>query len=225
MAAPLAADLVHRACRLLVTRHAPAHPELALEAFPKQGKVEPDRLGNLVKLPLGIHRRSGRRAVLLDEAGFAVADPWPLIAAQPRINREALVDAMADHASAPDEPSLDAHPALEKLRDGCAVLALLIAKARDERRLTHDEQIVLAHSLGHLEDGPALVNAAYACCPEIPRHAWLGKTFRGHPISCAKVRQRIPAVTARVPCHCLFPDMRGSYPNPLLHLGAPLGGA
>lgn len=38
-----------------------------VEFFPKQAVLRGKGLGNLIKLPLGIHRRSGRRGTLLDE--------------------------------------------------------------------------------------------------------------------------------------------------------------
>ncbi len=55
---------------------APADPELAVEVFPRQDRVPPGRLGNLIKLPLGIHLKTGRRCVLLDDAGQPLPDPW-----------------------------------------------------------------------------------------------------------------------------------------------------
>ncbi len=55
---------------------APPDPQLAIEVFPKQDSVPPGKLGNLVKIPLGIHRRTGRRCVLLDDQGQPIDDPW-----------------------------------------------------------------------------------------------------------------------------------------------------
>jgi len=37
------------------------------EVFPKQDRVGADGLGNLVKLPLGVHRRTGKRCLFLDD--------------------------------------------------------------------------------------------------------------------------------------------------------------
>jgi hypothetical protein len=36
------------------------------EIFPKQVKVDEDGFGNLVKLPLGVHRKTGKRSYFLD---------------------------------------------------------------------------------------------------------------------------------------------------------------
>jgi hypothetical protein len=101
------------------------------------------------------------------------------------------------------------------------VLDAIVATAWAQRRLSHDEQVVLTHSVGHLADGPALVNAVLARCPEIPTRAWLGRRLRGHPVSCPKVRHRVPELTSRLPCHCLFETSPQSYPTPLAHLEVP----
>lgn len=49
-------------------------PEIHIEVFPKQDQVENNGLGNLVKLPLGIHLASGQRSLFVDETNFK---PWP----------------------------------------------------------------------------------------------------------------------------------------------------
>ncbi len=67
------ARAVGRAWALALT---PASSELTVEVFPKQDRVPPGGLGNLIKLPLGIHRRTGRRCVLLDDRGQPLDDPW-----------------------------------------------------------------------------------------------------------------------------------------------------
>ncbi|MFZ5951861.1 MAG: CRISPR-associated primase-polymerase type A1 [Candidatus Rifleibacteriota bacterium] len=48
--------------------------EIHLEVFPKQDQVEETGLGNLVKLPLGIHKASSQRSLFFDENNFR---PWP----------------------------------------------------------------------------------------------------------------------------------------------------
>lgn len=48
--------------------------ELSWELFPKQDKVAEDGLGNLVKLPLGTHRKTGRQSLFVDQDTF---EPFP----------------------------------------------------------------------------------------------------------------------------------------------------
>lgn len=44
--------------------------EVSIEIFPKQDMVPASGLGNLVKLPLGIHQKTGSRAVFVDSLNF-----------------------------------------------------------------------------------------------------------------------------------------------------------
>ena len=62
--------------------------ELSWELFPKQDKVAEDGLGNLVKLPLGTHRKTGKLSLFVDQTTF---DPFPdqieILKNTPKIDR------------------------------------------------------------------------------------------------------------------------------------------
>jgi hypothetical protein len=232
-----------------------AHPmrsrDISVEFFPKQSRVE-SGLGNLIKLPLGIHRKTGRRSRLLAADGTAVPDPFAVLRAQPRATLAALhaaVTALKARAPAPavsarpdaDEGEAAATPAsavpappapapawtsadFETDREvahvlrGCAVLAALKDKAERHRRLTHDEQVVLRHALGHSAPGVLAVNYLLDQCLDVAPSARLQSPLAGNPISCPRVRKRIPAVTGAVPCNCHFETSPEQYPHPRLHL-------
>ncbi len=230
LAEPLPAELVHRFGKRLLRALRPAAPELNLEFFPKQGHVPPGGVGNLVKLPLGVHRRSGRRSAFLDASQAPCTDPWARLRAAPKLDRGALLaafTALRDAPEAPDDtlpdpPEQNGPPDLRaaaEILTGCPVLQSLTDKAAGERRASHDEQIVLIHTLGHLPEVIEGLNALFAWCPEVPPRNHVQRPLRGHPISCAKIRARVPQLTSGLPCHCDFGDLRGHYPTPLLHLG------
>ncbi|GMV43327.1 MAG: hypothetical protein AMXMBFR64_50430 [Myxococcales bacterium] len=244
---PLPADLAHRLGVALTRALAPQSRDLALEAFPKQGTVKAGGLGNLVKLPLGIHLRSGRRAMLLDEAGGVVHDPWPLLREAPRLERDTVLKAMETLRAAPvsvaavgarDEEDTEPLPPVQRpltpapfteadftaraevavMLRGCPVLASLVDRGLTHRRLTHDERVVLRHSLGHTPAGLLAVNYLFERCPEVPPQDFLKTRLSGNPISCAAVRRRVPHVSSQVACHCEFASAGDQYPSPLLHL-------
>ena len=246
LAEPQPAALVYKVVLALARHLRPHAADLALEAFPRQASVKGEGLGNLIKLPLGIHLRTGRRAALLGEEGQPVATPWELIRATPTLQREQLLDLLdtlkreEPLAEAPQEtrepgrralpfPSppparppfreedLRREPALSALFGGCAVLRVLADKALTERRLRHDERLVLRHTLGHVERGNEATNYLFERCPEVPSDAYLGGPLRGSPMSCAKVRQRLPERTSQLPCNCAFLDAPDHYPTPVLH--------
>lgn len=250
----LPAELVYRLGRQLLP-HIELPDELTLEFFPKQAAVDSDGLGNLIKLPLGIHRRTGRRALFLDHRGVPAEDPWRHLREAPLVTRDALLAAMtclrdargapsasperpaspapadacddadagADESATPapvtpsspaTDPSCDR--ALAEVLAGCPVVAELLRSARATRRLDHDERVVLKHTLGHLVAGLDVVNDTFERCPEVPRNEFLVSRLRGNPISCPRIRSRVPAASARVACVCQFSQQH--YPTPLLHV-------
>lgn len=228
-------------------------PDLQAEFFPKQATAGAG-IGNLIKLPLGIHRRTGRRSRLLQTDGTVFPDPYAALREQPRTGREALYAAItalkgrqvqaqpapvpepaeAEVQAAPDQVVIrEAFPTpppawtgadfetnreVAHLFGACAVLGALKEKVERHRRLTHDEQVVLAHSLGHSGTGVLAVNYLLDACVDVPATARLQSPLAGNPISCPKIRKRIPHMTAGVACHCRFDTAPGQYPTPRLHL-------
>lgn len=229
---PLPADLVHRLGRQLL-KQIVVPAQTHLEFFPKQAKVAPGGLGNLVKLPLGVHRKTGRRCRLLDADGQAIEDPWPALRASSRVSRDTVLSALETlrpgrpATGRPHAPDLQPQgtdpgrpqapsPAIQQVQAGCPVIARLITLARQTRRLTHDQCVVLIHSLGHLPGGVDTINTLFESCPEVPRHLFLKRSLNGCPISCARIRARIPEITAHEACHCAF-SQAAHYPSPVLH--------
>ncbi|HOY66172.1 MAG TPA: hypothetical protein PLP29_04735 [Candidatus Ozemobacteraceae bacterium] len=88
--------------------------ELHWELFPKQDHVDPDGLGNLVKLPLGIHRRTMKRALFLDPGSFRPADDQArAFLSHRRLDRAALGEILGRMTLAGEGaelPAMDAEP-------------------------------------------------------------------------------------------------------------------
>lgn len=252
---PEDAAVVRQFGTLFLRLHALGSVDLQTEFFPKQATAGAG-IGNLIKLPLGIHRRTGRRSRLLLPDGTACVDPYALLREQPRLGRETLYAAIttlkarvapaepeaAPPAPAPEEEApadveraaiheafpapppawtaadFETNPEVAHLLRHCPVLAALKGKVEEHRRLTHDEQVVLMHSLGHSGAGVLAVNYLLDACVDVPPTARLQSAFAGNPISCPKIRKRIPHVTGSVACNCRFDSAPGQYPNPRLHL-------
>jgi hypothetical protein len=226
----------------------PEDSELTLECFPKQDRLRDDQLGNLIKLPLGIHLRSGRRANVLDADGRPALDPWPHLRDIELLDRERVLDAMermraragepvADDADDADGPrrlgrtgvstpppppfhggDFEKDPDVSTILAGCPVLKTLVERGLERRRLTHDEQTVIRHVLGHRPSGVHAVNYLFKRCPEIPPENMVKSILSGYAISCPKIRKKVPDVTSAVPCNCEFKNRPDQYPNPLLHI-------
>jgi hypothetical protein len=256
LAAPEDAGVVRTFGGLFLAACPVVSRELHVEFFPKQASVA-GGIGNLIKLPLGIHRRTGRRSRLLRPDGSAEPDPYGALRRQPRLERRALHAAIAllksratvrpaadlKAAEEEDKPTpegtlidVSAFPApppswtsadfetnaeIAQILAHCPVLAALKEKVERHRRLTHEEQVVLKHSLGHSGVGVLAVNYLLDACVDTPPTDRLQTPLSGNPISCPKIRKRIPHITGSVACNCLFDFAPGQYPTPRLHLLRP----
>jgi hypothetical protein len=249
---PEAAAVVHQFGVLFLEKFPLESRDLHVEFFPKQAAVG-SGVGNLIKLPLGIHRRTGRRSYLLRPDGTAEQDPHGALRRQQKVAREALHAAIgvlkaspavsisrpsgegesegdepaAAHPATPAPPTpppawtaadFETNPEISHLMSHCPVLNALKEKVDKHRRLNHDEQIVLAHGLGHSGPGVLAVNYLFDACVDIPPTARLQSRLSGNPVSCPKIRKRIPHITGSVPCNCSFDFAPNQYPNPRLHL-------
>lgn len=127
------ATAVRQLADRLLARLPALPPEVSVEVFPKQAQLRPDQLGNLIKLPLGVHRVTGRRSTFLDPAGGVLADPIEALRRIPLLDRDRLAALLAqvpppqpvrtrargpeaEHARTDAEP--DALPPWETPREG-----------------------------------------------------------------------------------------------------------
>lgn len=204
LASPTAAAEV-RAFGLAVARTVPRPPSVQIEVFPKQGRVG-SGLGNLVKLPLGIHLRTGRRSTLLDDDGAPLADPFARLRDLAPGTLPSLPPGPSQHPTV-GPPEDDA--ALDAVLRGCPVLRTLAAEGSAGAALGHDAALVLVHTLGHLRAGVELLRELL---PDTTVHRQ-----RGSPMGCPKIRKRLPDLTLTVACRCRFPDRAGHHAHPVRH--------
>jgi hypothetical protein len=97
-------------------------------------------------------------------------------------------------------------------------LAELKRMAEEQRQLSHEEQLVVIHTLGHLPGGPQAVNYLLDRCVDVSKERYLKSPLRGNPVSCPSIRKKIGHVTRRVNCNCAFDFAPNHYPTPVLHL-------
>jgi hypothetical protein len=257
-AEPVPAGGARRLAEMLLRAAGPVPEDVQVEVFPKQSRVARDALGNLIKLPLGVHRVTGRRCAFVDAAGRPVARPFELLRRVERIPREALRRLLAQpereaadttppaggfeadggmpfveedpwaetDETDPDALAPSAYTPPWRLEDdvdyqwllrGCAVLRE-IARRAATGLLERAEQHVLVYTIGHLGEGARAVNAVLGGLFNVDRAMLLKSPLRGHPMSCPKVRARVPGIAAAVGCNCRFAPDAGMYPHPLLHL-------
>lgn len=246
LAQPLEARLAKKFAQIFLRQLPPPPVEVEIEIFPKQGWVKPDGLGNLIKLPLGLHRKSGKKSWFIDPQGIPYPDPmkfleeitpvsWQSIyaflknfpeispdsAALPINNQSEAEPAAREYLlPTPPEPAYDPQrdPEVQFLLVKCPALKKLWEKAASECLLSHDEIIVLTHTLAYTKQGVNAVNYALSQLAGIEESYLLKSPLRGNPMSCPKIRSRLSGQTSRMNCNCVFPQQLNMYPTPLLHL-------
>jgi hypothetical protein len=249
---PLPAGVAKKCGDLLAAQLLPLPPEVTVEVFPKQATVKPGSLGNLIKLPLGLHRRTGKRALFLQPDGQPYEDQLALLGAISRVSKsqiyrvvqrlqavglpaapavappsgEAEAHPVPPRPPAPEHPyDLDRDPQFQHLMARCPALKAVVDNLNRTLQVSRDETQVLIHTLGHLEHGPEAVNELFQRCLNADPSLFLKSRLRGNPMSCPKIRARIPQVTSVVDCNCAFDLTSNLYPTPLIHVqslaGAP----
>lgn len=206
------------------------HGDLNIEIFPRQEAQTGKGYGNLIKLPLGVHRKTGKRSVFLDDSCAAIGDNMPFLLAIKRIP-SSLVDELiqkwneARYAGKVKQiPSAlegssgceiqRVHPIIEK----CAVINWLVKKAKSERHLTFAERKVLLGVFGHLQGGEKILHDIIRNCadysPQITDH-YISK-LKGTPLGCNKIRRLLFYLEGIVECACAFTE-NGDYASPVNH--------
>lgn len=221
-AEPVPAALPRLALGRLAKRIASDLSCFTLEVFPKQDQLSGKGLGNLVKLPLGVHRVTGKQSHFPQ---IADRDPWAQMAAlenMERISPDALEQgaAMAG-SSAPvlvhprHQAWAEAYPELALLADRCPALGQIIASCRSSRSLSVREEKIILGSIGFLPRAKILAHHLFQNLPEYNPHLTDYKLsrVRGTPLGCKRIHSLL-----NMPLDlCAFADVP-SYPHPLLHL-------
>ncbi len=193
-----------------------------MEVFPKQDRLGGKGLGNLVKLPLGIHRVTGKQSWLLGAGGRALSAQLDFVAgftpAAPEVVRELAV--RSSRAEVVIHPRHAAwakeYPELAALEVKCPMLGQLFASLKASRTLSTREEKVLLGTLSHLPQGRRLLHHLFSRLPEYnaPLLDYRISRVRGTPLGCRRIHSLLENTVSDMPCRF---DGHG-YPHPLRHL-------
>lgn len=192
-----------------------------LEVFPKQDGLTGKGLGNLVKLPLGIHRLTGRRSYFVDCADRSIEAQLAFLGTVTTVD-PARLGALAapPRAEVLSHPRIaqwaEDNPELFRLEQCCPPLGQVIAASRAGKGLTQREEKILYQTVGFLDRGKSLLHRLLREQPEYNPHLvdYRISRLRGTPLGC----RRIHSLLSFAGDYCRF-EAPAEYAHPLLHLG------
>ena len=208
--------------------------EIQVEYFPNQVKVKPGSAGQGIRLPLGIHGKSGQFSQMLEEDLTPVADISGFLKDIATFSANGLRKILSTHM--PEEQSASSGQvhqvdpdltAFGELSDGvrvvlenCSLSRFLCQKARTTGYLAHGERLSVLYVFGHLgEEGKEFVHHVMQFTLNYQYHVTerFIRKLPEKPVSCVKLREQYKTITAEYGCSCVFKRTKNCYPSPVLH--------
>ena len=215
---PLEAQRPRRILESVKNLIAPDLSAFEVEVFPKQDTVSVKGLGNLVKLPLGIHRLTGKRSYFM-----SCQDRNP--DAQLRFLREIKRSIPKPLSPQKNQIQVLVHPKLREwakkfpelaaLETRCPPIGQILASCRAGHQLSMREEKIIFQTIGFLRNARTLLHHLFRSLPEYNPHLvdYRLSRVRGKPLGC----KRIHSLTGYAGDFCPF-ERPHQYPHPLLHL-------
>ena len=143
---------------------------ISVEYFPNKTRVKDGKYGQAIKIPYGVHIRTGERSYFIDNNGnpvmdvdlmidtiakAGIADVKQVIASRTGITEK------SEHKEVDTDISAygDIEPGIREVLIGCHLLRYLCLKSVKTGYLTHYERLTVLYVFGHLgEEGQAFVH-------------------------------------------------------------------
>lgn len=235
---PISAKKARALGALMMRKTGASSGGITWELFPGSDRLKNTQSLHRIKLPLGVHPVSGRRALFLDETGSVYPEqglyleqikPVSLDIIERNLAEEETKNESKFISSASAKQILEKETALTKdvqsriVREvvkRCSLIRYFIQKAESTNYLPHGDRQVLLYVLAHLGDeGKKYLHQVMACCLNYKQGVTQKHIDRlpGKPISCGRLRERYPQLSTELKCNCRFKRLPDTYPSPVLH--------
>lgn len=204
---------------------------ISTEFFPNKTRLKPGKFGQVLKIPYGLHLKSGKQSFFLDEDYEKVTELNVFLDNISKISLSVLKRILASNSGWQEnvetktvDMNLDAFSessenAVEILRK-CSLMRYLCQKAQKTGYLTHFERLSILYVFGHLgEEGKQFVHQIMSFTLNY-QYNMTEKFIRkipDKPISCVKLRDQYKKLTAEFGCNCSFKRTKNCYPSPVMH--------
>jgi hypothetical protein len=218
---PVSAQAVRRVLGRLVDHLAGDLSAFSLEIFPKQDRLTAKGFGNLVKLPLGVHRLTGKRSFFPECADRSVEAQLRFLSRVTAAASSAL-DTLPETAPARlvVHPRFaqwaETFPELFRLHQCCPPLGHLMSACRERTgALALREEKILYQTIGFLPRAKRLLHHLLEAGPEYNPHEvdYRLSRVRGTPLGCRRIHQLLGYQGD----FCRFGE-DADYAHPLRHL-------
>lgn len=205
--------------------------DINIECFPNRSKVKDGKMGQLIKLPWGIHSRTGRRTQFLDNQlcpypaqnqlleDICSFPPAKIKKAAAAFCGEETVEKVTEIPI--DEKLLEnCEESVRIVIENCGLIRYLCNKAKTTGYLSHQERLTISYVFGHLGDaGKEFVHKImeYTINYQYSVTEKFIQKLPAKPISCIKLREQYKQLTAEIGCNCRFKKIKNCYPSPVLH--------
>lgn len=239
---PVQAKIAKNFCTSIIPMVNKDDESIGIEIFPKQNYVKEGAVGNLIKLPLGIHLKTGRRSLFLDpgcddfysdqiqfllnvrkvsldmlQTALVMNNPYTESYKEEDIPFEVVDQDISIPTQTTEIFDPESEIDFQKILAKCPVVNKLYSNSLNYRELSNDMQLVIRHTLGHLKNGAKVVNYILRQCINMNESYIMQTKFTGNPMSCPKIRKKIPEVSSKVDCNCVYDPGSSMYPTPLMH--------
>jgi hypothetical protein len=217
---PVPAAIARKVIGQIAKQIAPDLTCFNIEVFPKQDQLKGNGLGNLVKLPLGIHRVTGKPSFFLGYKQCTVWEQLHVLKKIQRIRADTLEKIAQDSKTAKivvhprQKEWAEKYPELALLGEKCPALGQIFASCRAAKELSMREEKVLLGTIGFLSRAKSLLHYLFGYLPEYNPHLvdYKLSRLRGTPLGC----KRIHSLLGLALDFCNF-DRTEPYAHPLLH--------
>jgi hypothetical protein len=220
---PIPAKLARVLLKFITGRTGKPSGGMHWEVFPNCDRVKGKGFGPLIKLPLGIHKRTNRRCLFLDRDGNPLPDQMMALSQIRHSSQQKVEELLLTYrveSRAATRKKRVASPLVQSVLSGCNVINYLVNKARETHYLTNSERVTLLYTFGHLgQEGKEFLHNVISNCINYD-YDYTEKKIRKikpYPISCPRIREKHEDIALDLGCHCLFKIPSGGYPSPLLH--------
>ncbi|MCW3134923.1 MAG: CRISPR-associated primase-polymerase type A1 [Methanophagales archaeon] len=193
------------------------------EIFPNCDKLKGKGYGPLIKLPLGIHKRTTRRCLFLDLEGNPLPDQMVALSQVSHISQQKVEEILLTYRvksrAAPRKKEVES-PLVQSVLSGCNVINYLVNKAKETHYLNNSERVTLLYTFGHLgQEGKDFLHKVIGNCINYD-YDYTEKKIRkmkSFPISCPRIREKHEDIALDLGCNCDLRIPPGGYPSPVLH--------